>query len=48
MNVVTVRLGVLRMLKYAAHRYPGEAGAGPDLGYIRPVTGTVEPWRKRL
>jgi hypothetical protein len=22
------------MLKYAAHRFPGEAGAAPDLGYI--------------
>jgi hypothetical protein len=47
MNVVTVRLGVRRILKYAVHRYRMEGGVlRPDLGYIRWVTGAVEgPWK---
>src|SRR5688572_4916851 len=48
MNVVTVRLGVRRMLKYAAHRFPGEGGSGPDLGYIQRVTGMLERRPKGL
>jgi hypothetical protein len=36
------------MLKYAAHRFPGEAGSGPDLGYIQRVIGTVERRPKGL
>jgi hypothetical protein len=48
MNVVTIRLWVRRMLKYAAHRILGEGGAFLDLGYIQRVTGTVERRRKGL
>jgi hypothetical protein len=48
MNVVTVRLGVRRMLKYAAHRIPREGGTGLDLGYIRRVTRMVERQRKGM
>jgi len=36
------------MLKYAAHRFPGEAGSKPDLGYIQRVIGTVERRPKGL
>jgi hypothetical protein len=52
MNVVTVRLGVRRMLKYAAHRFRGEvgsrAGSRADLGYIPRVIGTLERRPKGL
>jgi hypothetical protein len=30
------------MLKYAARRFQGEAGFGPDLGYIQPVIHVLE------
>jgi hypothetical protein len=36
------------MLKYAAHRFQGEAGRGPDLHYIRGVTGMLERQWKGL
>jgi hypothetical protein len=36
------------MLKYAAHRFQGEAGSGADLGYIQRVTGMLERRRKGL
>jgi hypothetical protein len=36
------------MLKYAGHRFQGEGGSGPDLGYIRRVIGMLERRRKAL
>jgi hypothetical protein len=48
MNVVTVRLGVRKMLKYAAHRFRGEGGSGPGLGYIQRVIRMLERRRKGL
>jgi hypothetical protein len=36
------------MLKYAAHRFLGEGGSGPDLRYIQRVTGMLERRPKGL
>jgi hypothetical protein len=48
MNVVTVRLWVRRIVKYAAHRFQAEGGSEPDLGYIQRVIGMLERWLKGL